>query len=81
MGKHYKTLEAIRAEPTRANIRWSDIESLFVHLGAEVIEAEGSRVRIVLRDRATVYHRPHPSPLAKKGVVKSVRDFLEGIEL
>lgn len=81
MGKHHKTLEAIRAEPTRANIAWREIEALVKHLGADVIEAEGSRVRFILRERRAVFHRPHPSPLTSRAAVRSVRRFLEGIEL
>jgi hypothetical protein len=64
-----------------ANIRWAEIEALLVELGAEIIEAEGSRIRVVLRGRKAVFHRPHPSPQVKKGTIKNVRKFLEGIEL
>ena len=39
MAKHERTLAAIFARPTRANIKWSDIESLFVSLGAVVEES------------------------------------------
>jgi hypothetical protein len=49
--KHQKTLEAIFARPTSANIQWRDIEALFVELGAEVSEREGSRVAVVLFGR------------------------------
>ena len=45
---HRKTLEAVFAHPTSANIAWSDIEALLQGLGAEVSEREGSRVAIVL---------------------------------
>jgi hypothetical protein len=81
MGKHLRTLEAIRANPTRANIRWKDIESLLLFLGATMKEGAGSRVRFDLGERTAVFHRPHPSPTVKKGVVRAVRTFLEGIEL
>ena len=45
---HRKTLEAVFALPTSANIAWKDIEALLIGLGAEVTEREGSRVAIVL---------------------------------
>jgi hypothetical protein len=70
------TLSDIFARPTRANIRWSAIESLIRALGGEVIEREGSRVAARLNGVTAVFHRPHPRPEAKKGVVDAVRQFL-----
>ena len=46
--KHQKTLEAIFARPVSANVQWKDIEALFIGLGAEISEREGSRVAVVL---------------------------------
>jgi len=74
---HDKTLQAIFARPTRANIRWADIVSLFRTLGATVSEREGSRVGVFLNDRVAVFHRPHPQPETSKATVKDVRTFLE----
>ena len=76
MGKHDKTLRAIFAEPVRANINWSDIESLLVHLKAEISEGAGSRVRIALGGVRAVFHRPHPAKETDKGAVRSMRRFL-----
>ena len=39
--KHRKTLEAIFADPVRANIPWDDIEALLVAMGAERYEGNG----------------------------------------
>jgi len=75
--KHKKTLKAIFTKPIPSNIRWGDIENLFIHLGADVSEGRGSRVAIELNGEEAVFHRPHPSPDADKGSVKSVRRFLE----
>ena len=75
--KHRKTLEAIFERPERANIAWRDIEALFIALGAQVSEGNGSRVRVSLNQVRAVFHRPHPSKEANKGTVKSVRRFLE----
>jgi hypothetical protein len=75
--KHRNTLAAIFADPTKASIVWADIESLFRALGAEIIEGRGSRVRVNLNDRFSVFHRPHPQPTTDKGAVKSVRRFLQ----
>jgi hypothetical protein len=75
--KHRKALEKIFARPVSGNIRWSEIESLFKGLGAEVSEAEGSRVRVFLFDQIRVFHRPHPNPMTDKGAVESIRKWLE----
>lgn len=76
-GKHRKTLDAIFEKPERANIAWRAIEFLFVALGAEITEGNGSRVRVVLKDVRAVFHRPHPRKETNTGAVKSVRRFLE----
>jgi hypothetical protein len=59
--KHRKTLQAIFASPTQANIPWADIESLLAACGAEITEGRGSRVRIALNGVRAVFHRPSPS--------------------
>ena len=74
--KQYSTLKAIFDEPVRANIHWSDIEILFMALGAELSEGRGSRVRVKLNGIFAVFHRPHPQNETDKGAVKSVRRFL-----
>ena len=74
---HQKTIEALFAHPTSANIAWKDIEALLVGLGAEVSEREGSRVAIVLFNEVRVFHRPHPAPKTDKGAVVSVKKWLE----
>ncbi len=43
--KQKRTLIAIYTDPVSASLVWKDIESLFVCIGAEVIEGNGSRVR------------------------------------
>ena len=74
--KHRKTLEKIFENPTRANILWTDIESLLIALGAETSEGQGSRVRIALNGVRAVFHRPHPRKETNKSAVKSMRRFL-----
>ena len=75
--KTRKTLEAVFKHPTVSNIRWKDIEGLFVALGAEISEGSGSRIRVKLAGERTVFHRPHPKPITEKGAVESVRRFLK----
>ena len=57
--KHRKTLEA--------NIPWRDIEALFVALGAEITDGNGSRRRVALQGVRAVFHRPHPRKETDKG--------------
>ncbi|PWB82963.1 MAG: hexulose-6-phosphate isomerase [Methylocystaceae bacterium] len=75
-GKHRATLEAVFADPVRANIAWREIELLLAALGADLREGNGSRVRIALNGVRAVFHRPHPEKETDKGAVKSVRRFL-----
>ncbi|MDR3575322.1 MAG: type II toxin-antitoxin system HicA family toxin [Anaerolineaceae bacterium] len=75
--KHSKTLKDIFETPTRSDIAWSDIESLFVALGAEVSKGRGSRFRVALKGIRAVFHRPHPERVTDKGAVKSVQRFLK----
>jgi len=71
-----RTRTAIFADPVRADIPWSDIESLFRALGATTTQGNGSRVRVRLGELGQVFHRPHPERVTDKGAVRSVRTFL-----
>ena len=73
--KQRGTLRKIYQRPVSGNIRWKDIESLFIALGAEVEERAGSRVAVTLFGEVRVFHRPHPSPDTDKGAVSTVRDW------
>lgn len=75
--KHLKTLKAIYHRPILGTIKWADIENLFLALGAQIIEREGSRIAVVLFDEVKVFHRPHPSPDTDKGAVKSIKLWLD----
>lgn len=74
---HLKTLELIFSRPVSANVRWSDIEALFIELGAKITQREGSRVAVVLFGQVQVFHRPHPRPTTDKGAVAGIRKWLE----
>jgi hypothetical protein len=75
--KHQRTLEAVFARPVSRTIRWADIESVFLALGAEIEEREGSRVAIIWNGQVQVFHRPHPGPETDKGAVASIRKWLD----
>ncbi len=75
--KHQKTLEQIFARPVSGSIKWSAIEALFIALGANISECEGSRIGVVLFGEVQVLHRPHPSPHTDKGAVTNIRKWFE----
>lgn len=75
--KHARTLAAIFATPTPANVRWPDVETLLRAHGATITEGAGSRVRVELNGVRAVFHRPHPRPEVDKGALVALRQFLE----
>jgi len=75
--KHQRTLELVFARPTSANVRWADVEALFIELGASIEEREGSRVLVRLFGERRVFHRPHPEPVTDKGALTSIRRWFE----
>lgn len=74
--KYQMTLNAIFARPVGGNIKWQDIEALFVELGGDLTQREGSRIGVRLFGERRVFHRPHPSPNTDKGAVASIRKWL-----
>jgi hypothetical protein len=75
-GRHCNTLQAIFADPVRANVPWAEIEALFIAAGASISEGRGSRVRVSLNGVDAVFHRPHPAKETDRGALRSVRRFL-----
>jgi len=77
--KHRKTITAIFAKPTKANIKFSDIESMIEALGGEVREGNGSRVVLELSGTREYVHRSHPGKEAKKYMIERIREWLTGL--
>ncbi len=75
--KHEATLQAIFHIPVLSSVKWSDVEALFISLGAQVAEGSGSRIKVYLNQRVGMFHRPHPRKETDKGALISVRRFLE----
>jgi hypothetical protein len=75
--KHHRTLEMIFSRPTSANVRWADIEALFIELGGPIDEREGSRVLVRLFGERRVFHRPRPEPTTDKGALASIRKWFD----
>ena len=76
-----RTLEQIFVNPVLRNIKWRQIESLFIALGCEVIEGSGSRVGFKKGDVRADFHRPHPGNEAKPYQVRAAREFLRKLEV
>ena len=75
-GRILVSREGIFAEPVRANVVWTDVDSMLTAAGAEISEGEDSRVRIALNGVRAVFHRPHPEKETDKGALRSMRRFL-----
>lgn len=58
--KHQKTLESVFHRPVLGGIKWADIEALFIELGAEIEEREGSRIAVIWREQVKVFHKTPP---------------------
>ncbi len=76
---HRKTLIAIFTDPVSKALEWRRIELLFVALGCQVIEGNGSRVRFEREGVIATFHRPHPAKEAKPYQVRDARQFLENL--
>ena len=75
--RHRKTLEAIFSTPLPNDLKWKAVESLILALGGQVLRMKGSVVAFLLGGRRGVFHRPHPSPEARRGQLRRIRRFLE----
>ena len=75
--EHISTLGLLFARPVSGSIKWKEIQSLFVALGARIDEAEGLRMSVELFGVLRVFQRPHPSPDTDKGAVESIRKWLD----
>jgi len=74
--KQRKTLAGIYEKPTRCDVSWRAVESLFKAIGADIFEGRGSRVSVVFDQRVLDIHKPPPSGEMKKYAVEKIRDFL-----
>jgi len=63
--------------PPQCGLRWTRVEAMLEHLGAEVYEGSGSTVTFVLSGRKFTADRPHPRRECGIGLVKRVRSFLQ----
>lgn len=76
---HQKILKAIFDNPVNGAMEWSDIESLLIAVGCQVIEGKGSSVTFEKEGMKVFFHRPHPHKEALRYRVKDARLFLQKI--
>lgn len=74
--KHRSVLQAIYHDPVSSNIHWREVESLLLHLGAEVESSHGARFRIVLNRREFFIHHPHHGSAFGKPEIRHLRECL-----
>jgi hypothetical protein len=79
--KQSRTLVKIFEKPTRADIKWDDVQSLLNAFGADIREGSGSRVLAILNRQILRIHKPHPKKELPKWAVEAVRDFLESANI
>lgn len=74
--KHENLVRAIFHDPVSANIHWREIESLLHHLGAEVEQLSGARLRVRLNRHEGILHRPHHGNTLGRQDIQHLREFL-----
>jgi hypothetical protein len=74
--KHDRVLAAILDDHPSANLHWQEIESLLVHLGAQLHESRGARVIASLRGQEMTLHRPHHGASVGRTELHQLRQFL-----
>lgn len=77
--KHKKILYEIFKNPVSKKVKYKDIESLLKHLGCEIVEGDGSKVRFRYNKHRYAFHKPHPQPDVKTYVILDLREFLKQI--
>jgi hypothetical protein len=81
--KHSRILHSILEGPAHANIHWREVESLLLHLGAQIDAGHGARIRVALNGIEGTLHRPHHSGVCSKQDIRHLREYLlsTGIEV
>lgn len=74
--KHEALIHSIFHDPISANIHWREVESLLGHLGAQVEQLGGGRIRARIAHAEAVLHRPHHGSTLDRSAVRDLRGFL-----
>ncbi|QXI37209.1 type II toxin-antitoxin system HicA family toxin [Pseudomonas xantholysinigenes] len=74
--RYRKILDILFRTPTTTSLAFAEIEALVLHLGGQVVERQGSRVKILLAGQCWRCHRPHPGKEARRYQIEEAREFL-----
>jgi hypothetical protein len=74
--KHENLIRTIFHDPISGNIHWREVESLLNHVGANIEQLSGARIRVTLNGVEGILHRPHHSNTLDRSGVKHVRGYL-----
>lgn len=77
--RHRDTLNEIRIQPPKSNIKWDDVVSLIKALGGKIKNNDGSRRKFVLKGQMYSTHKPHPGNTMDKGAVNGLREWLDSM--
>lgn len=79
MTKKEKILKKFLEKPLRSDLTFKDLETCLSHLGYEIYEGKGSRIRFFNSKNKDVFllHKPHPSPILKKYLLKEIQEKLK----
>ncbi len=74
--KHAKTKAALFENPVRRDLRFTKVKVLLLALGAQILQREGSRVKITIDRFEVVIHAPHGTEPLKPYQVHALRKLL-----
>lgn len=74
--KHKKTLILIFEKPTRNDISYRKVKSLFKYLGVDITKGNGSRRKININGLVHFFHEPHGSKPFGEYQIEDLREFL-----
>ena len=74
--KHEQLLRTIFHDPISCNIHWREIESLLNHVGADIEQLSGARIRVKLNGVEGILHRPHHGNTLDRSAVRHLREYL-----
>lgn len=80
MGKQEKLLKKFLENPIRSDLTFKELSSLLESFGYKKKQGSGSRVKFIHPQKSLILiHKPHPSDILKKYLVKELQKILKNI--
>lgn len=81
MSKINKLLNKFLENPIKNDLTFKELETLLLSLGYIKIKGSGSRVKFYHGDKNNLIslHKPHPSPVLKKYLIKQIQNKLREV--